>query len=67
MDPFMKGGNTREEGEFCFGALFSYGRTVLLVLLEELVGGLYYWFCLRSLLEDCHRGAPVAGNFGLGG
>jgi hypothetical protein len=32
----------------------------------ELAGGLYYWFCLRSLLEDCHRGHLLLGVLGSG-
>jgi hypothetical protein len=32
----------------------------------KLVGGLYYWFCLRSLLEVYHRGHLLLGVLGSG-
>jgi len=37
-----------------------------LVLLEELPRGLYYWL-LDELVGGLSQGAPVPGNFGLGG
>jgi hypothetical protein len=62
-----QGGNTREGVFLGFWVRFSYEKKegeqreleVGSVLLD-------YWFCLRRLLEDCHRGHLLLGVLGSG-
>jgi hypothetical protein len=59
----MMGREDKARGEHYFvGGLYYW-----FLAGEELVGGLYYWFLLEELVGELSQGAPVAGNFGLGG